>query len=166
MANILTAIKGIFSGKSPIDSIKDLIGEFHLSPDEKQKFLAEAEARLLARDQAIMDNALNVFKVEVESVKNTQEMAIKIQGEKPSWLAKNVAYLMDLFVMILWGALTAYLMAVMLNLAPKQVGVDYTAVTAVWGAVTAVFTQVLQFHRGSSQGSKDNRALLDKVMNK
>ena len=58
------------------------------------------------------------------------------------------------------------LMAVMLNLAPKQVGVDYTAVTAVWGAVTAVFTQVLQFHRGSSQGSKDNRALLDKVMSK
>jgi hypothetical protein len=116
--------------------------------------------------ETITAQANDLEKAYLLDVQSARESNAKIQGDKPSWLAKNMAYIIDLFVTLLWGGLTSYLMAVMLNLAPKQIGVDYTAVTAVWGAVSAVFTQVLSFHRGSSQGSADKQKLLDKMAQK
>ena len=68
--------------------------------------------------------------------------------------------------MLLWGSLTAYLIVVMLKIVQKEQGVDYTAVTAIWGAVTAIATQIVSFHRGSSKGSEDKAKQLEMMMNK
>lgn len=114
--------------------------------------------------EAINANASDIEKAYLADVQGARDANAKIQGDKPSWLARNLAYLVDAFVTILWGGLTCYLMAVMLNLAPKQMGVDYTAVTAVWGAVSATFTTILNFHRGTSRGSEDKQKMLDKML--
>jgi hypothetical protein len=131
--------------------------------------LGVAEAALAIEKEAnrasetITAQANDLEKAYLADVSNARETNAKIQGDKPSWLAKNLAYIIDLFVAMLWGGLTCYLMVIMLNLAPKQMGVDYTAVTAVWGGVTGLFTTVLNFHRGSSQGSADKQKLIDKM---
>lgn len=138
---------------------------------ENKMTIAEADI-LLDKEinrhtEFIIQKELETEKAMIEQVKNAQDMNMSIQNsDKASWVAKNVAYLIDIFVTLLWGGLTGYLMAVMLHLAPKTQGVDYTAVTAVWGAVTGIFGTVLNFHRGTSRGSEEKQRTLDKMIKK
>lgn len=162
MPGVIDAIKGIF-GKSPIDSIKDIISEFHMSPEEKQKFLEAAEERLLARDKMIMDNATAVLQIEMQNTADARAMNSKIQGDRPSWLAKNIAYMIDLFVAIIWGSFTFYLAARAFKLIDTDQHVDLTAILGIYAAVSTQFGIVINFHRGSSQGSADKQKTLDRM---
>ena len=147
------------------DTAKDIIKQVadnKLAPIEAQ---ARIDAEVNRHEEAMAAQSADLEKAYLQSIGSAQDMNVKVQdSDKASWMAKNMAYLIDLFVTFLWGGLTAYLMAVMLNLVRKDVNVDYTAVTAVWGAVTGVFTQVLSFHRGSSKGSEDKQKLLDQMV--
>jgi D-alanyl-lipoteichoic acid acyltransferase DltB (MBOAT superfamily) len=79
-------------------------------------------------------------------------------------MARNVAYLIDVFIVGLWGGVTVYLLGGMLHLIAQKQGVDYTGVTAIWGGVTALATQIIGFHRGSSQGSADKQKFIDRII--
>ena len=164
----MSIIAKIFGGgaKEVIAAVGGVLDNLITNKEELAHAKLEAEKEINRAFEAIQANANDLEKAYLHDVQSARENNSKIQGDKPSWLAKNMAYIIDLFVTLLWGGLTSYLMAVMLNLAPKQIGVDYTAVTAVWGAVSAVFTQVLSFHRGSSQGSADKQKLLDRISQK
>ncbi len=157
-------------GKIFSTGAKELVGTVGKVIDDLTTSKEEKEAAKLAFEQAmqnfqlsILDKLNDIEKAYLADIQSARETNAKIQGDRPSWLAKNLAYVIDAFVTILWGILTTYLMAVMLHLAPKQAGVDYTAVTAVWGAVSATFGTVINFHRGSSQGSQDKQKILDKL---
>lgn len=151
-------IKGI------ADGAKGIIDSINAPKEEKIKAELALQELAIKHQEVMVQQANELEKAYLESIKSAQEMNSKIQeSDKASWMAKNIAYLIDIFVTILWGGLTAYLMLIMLHLVNKDSHVDYTAVTAVWGAVTGVFTQVLSFHRGSSQGSQDKQKMIDKM---
>ena len=163
MNKLAELISKIFGGKSPVDVIKDLVDEFHLSPGEKEKFKAAAGERLSALEKKRQDFALTVLQSDFADTADARSANVKIQGDQPSWMARNVAYLIDIFIVGLWGGITAYLLGGMLHLIAQRQGVDYTGVTAIWGGVTALATQILGFHRGSSQGSADKQKMIDRM---
>lgn len=154
-------IKGIGEG------VASVIGAINAPKEEKEKAAMAIQAEINRHTEAVLAQAADLDKAYLASIASAQDMNVKIQSaEKASWMSKNVAYLIDIFVTLLWGSLTAYLMAIMLHFIERDSNADYTAVTAVWGAVTGVFTQVLSFHRGSSQGSTDKQKMIDRLVNK
>ena len=163
MTKLAELISKIFGGKSPLDVIKGLVEEFHLSPEDKEKFAAAAGERLSALEKERQDFALMVLQTDLADTTDARSANVKIQGDRPSWMARNVAYLIDIFIVGLWGGITAYLLGGMLHLIAQRQGVDYTGVTAIWGGVTALATQIIGFHRGSSQGSADKQKTIDRI---
>jgi hypothetical protein len=161
-------IKGLIEGglKGLGDTAKGIIQQV----GENKLGVAEAalaiEKEANRASEAITEQANDLEKSYLADIQNARETNAKIQGDSPSWLAKNVAYMIDIFIVLIWGALTAYVLASMLHLVAKVQGVDYTGVTAIWGGVTALATQIIGFHRGSSQGSADKQKLLDKMVSR
>lgn len=163
----MNLIKDLLAGglKGLGDAAKSVIDSINAPKEEKEKARVALELELNRHAEALIAQANDLEKSYLADVQNARETNVKIQeSDKASWLAKNVGYVMDVFVMLLWGSLTTYLMVVMLHLVPKQAGVDYTAVTAVWGAVSATFATILNWHRGSSQGSADKQKMIDKLV--
>jgi hypothetical protein len=86
-------------------------------------------------------------------------MAVEVQqAPNASWLARNVGYVLDLLVAIVWGSCTVYLLLRALKLVGD--GADLTGVLAIYSTVTATFMTSLTFHRGSSRGSEIKDATL------
>lgn len=87
-------------------------------------------------------------------------------NDKSSWLSKNIAYLIDSFIMLIWGSMTVYLICVMLNFVKADIGADVSGVLGVYSGVTAIAMTVLNFHRGTSKGSEDKSKQITQMMNK
>lgn len=162
-------LKNIFSSGAGalVKEIKDLVDESKFSAEEKAAF----EVKLLEIANAHTEKMAESARVETESylkdTQNARETNARVQeSDKASWLAKNLAYCIDAFIIFVWGFLTVYLLVVMLNLVKKVDGVDYTAVTAVWGGVTAFAGTVLNFHRGTSRGSEEKQKQITTMIGK
>lgn len=149
------------------DAVSGVINSINAPKEERERVAQAIQAEINRHAEVLLNASTDLEKSYLQDVQDSRGANAKIQeSANASWMAKNIAYLIDILVTVAWTALTSYLIVVMLNLAPKQVGVDYTAVTAVWGAVTGVFTQVLSFHRGSSRGSEKKQELIDKMSQK
>jgi hypothetical protein len=153
-------LSSVFGGKNPIDSVKDLIGEFHMSPEDKQKMTDALEAKA----QHWRDFEAKIVELDNANTASAREMNAKIQGDKPSWLAKNIGYLIDIVLVGMWLAITFYIIARALKIIDidgKQV--DFTVVLGIYSGVTAMAATVVNFHRGSSQGSVDKAKMIEKL---
>tara|TARA_R110000868_G_scaffold357876_1_gene619391 strand:+ start:371 stop:901 length:531 start_codon:yes stop_codon:yes gene_type:complete len=163
----MSFISDIFSGgaKGLLDGVTNILDKFIASPDEKAKAVqALTEAtnshieKMAELAQKSVDSELNAKQAALDSaVKDTiaaRDMNAKLQGDKASWMAKNIAYLIDSFVTVIWGGLTFYIILHILQLVSTTESVDFTAVMGIYAAVTAAFTTILSFHRGSSVGAK------------
>jgi len=92
---------------------------------------------------------------------NARAMNIDIQNsDKASWMAKNIAYIIDIMVCTVWSFVTFYLVGKAMNLIKDQA--DMTGVLSIYTTITAVFMIIINFHRGSSQGSKEKGKQLEK----
>ena len=149
----------IFGGKNPIDSVKDLIGEFHLSPEDKQK----ATEFLETKAQHWRDFESQMIALDNANTASARDMNSKIQGDKPTWMAKNMAYLIDLFVCIIWGGFTFYITARVFHLDVVDQKIDLAPVLGIYAGVCTQFGIILNFHRGSSQGSVDKQRTIDRM---
>lgn len=108
----------------------------------------------------ISENDKEVFLAALADVADARNSNVKIQESQfASWMAKNVPYILDLFVMLIWGSMTIFIIAKAINLVSDET-IDWTAILGIYSGVTALATQVLSFHRGSSQGSKDKTKAL------
>jgi hypothetical protein len=103
----------------------------------------EAAAKLAEID-------LKQFELHNANTANARDMNAKIQESSvASVLAKNVAYIIDM--MIVGGALFLSFFLFMMDVPEANEKLLYTALGSLWTLVGTV----VNFHRGSSQGSKD-----------
>lgn len=70
------------------------------------------------------------------------------------------AYFLDGFIMLIWGGMTAYISARIFNLIGTGTQPDLSVILGIYSGVTAFATTVVQYHRGSSMGSKQKDQLL------
>lgn len=133
MPGLKETLGTIFGGKNPIDSVKDLIGEFHMSPEDKQHALDAIEAKA----QHWRDFESKITELDNANTASAREMNEKIQGDKPSWLAKNIGYLIDILLVSVWAVLTFYIVGRALHIIDTEgKSVDFTTVLGIYAGVS------------------------------
>lgn len=159
-----TFISGIIGGKTAdiVDSITNTVDTFVDTKGEKAERDLKIHEIVTKHMEAIASDATKNVEMYLADTANAREMNSKIQGEKPSWLARNVGYIIDLFLTSLWGTVTVILFLKVFKLAAAQV--DMISLMALHGTVTAVFMTVVNFHRGTSKGSEVKTAAMVKAM--
>lgn len=158
--NLGSLVDKLFGGKTVVDSIGGIIDKYHVSPEDK-RLMQEAEDKAMEEKRAF---ALQLLQNDAADTASARDMNAKVQGDKPSWLAKNVGYIIDIFVLLLWGSYTLLITLHMLKLIQVvDKSVDFTVIVTLWGAVTALAQQIIGFHRGSSQGSVEKQKMIDKL---
>ena len=121
-------------------------------PDPEAKAKAQLELTKLAQDGELakMANDTKLFELANDNTDSARDMNAKVQeSTNASWLAKNTAYVLDL------GIVTA---TIFLAWFAFMVGVPEANKELVYMALGSLITMcgtVLNFHRGSTQGSKD-----------
>lgn len=152
-SNIITKFKA--------DPTKVAEAEFSL---EQLKISSSLEANRIANQ--ILEINEKEIEARLKDTQNARDTNTQIQlSDKASWWAKNTGYFLDVFIGAIWGSITLYLFARAMKLVDNE-KVDLTAVLSLYSTVTAVFMICVNFHRGTSAGSKEKASQIDKMIAK
>jgi len=134
-----------------------LIDRFLPDPVAADKAKAELAQMQQNGELAQMANDTKLVELDNANTDSARDMNAKVQeSTNASWLAKNTAYALDL------GIVTA---TIFLAWFAFMKGVPETNKELVYMALGSLITMcgtVLNFHRGSSQGSKDKASEIQK----
>ena len=131
-----------------------------LIPDPEAKAKAQIELGKMVQDGELakMANDTKVLELNNANTDSARDMNAKIQ-ESPSaaWLAKNTAYILDIGIVsaTIFLAWFAFIKGV-----PES---NKELVYMALGSLITMCGTVLNFHRGSSQGSKDKGGEIQKL---
>ena len=113
----------------------------------------ESVAKAIAGDpqaaQKIAELELEMAKLDASNTADARKMNSEIQNSATaSWLAKNIAYVID--VAIIAGALIMTFVVFIIGVPEQNKSMAFTALGSLW----TLTGTVVNFHRGSSAGSK------------
>ena len=114
----------------------------------------EAVAKALASDPAaaakLQELELEYTKLDMANTADARKMNSEIQNSTAaSWMSKNIAYCIDIAIVTSTIGLTAMLMTSSVPQENKELAL------MAFGSLVTLCGTVVNFHRGSSQGSKD-----------
>jgi hypothetical protein len=140
---LATAVAGPLGGAA----VSALAAKFGVSDT------VDAVAKAIATDpqaaQKIQELELEMAKLEMANTADARKMNSEIQNSATaSWLAKNIAYVID--VSIIAGALTMTFVVFIVGVPEQNKSMAFTALGSLW----TLTGTVVNFHRGSSAGSK------------
>ena len=157
----------VFGGKAAeiATSVTDGLDKLFTSKEEK----LEAQLKVQESIQSHLEKMTTLAQSEVDMyLKDTQDArannAAIQNSDKASWMAKNIAYVIDIILTTLWSSVTVILFLKIFKIAATEV--DMISLMALHGTVTAVFMTVLNFHRGTSKGSEDKSRELKELKHK
>lgn len=137
------AVKAIAEKLGVSDTVEAVTQAIQANPEAAAK-LAEIDLKQFELHNANTDSA--------------RDMNAKIQESAvASFLAKNAAYVID--IMIVGGALLMTFVVFFKGVPDANKALAYTALGSLW----TLAGTVLNFHRGSSQGSKDKADEIKKL---
>ena len=140
---LATAVAGPLGGAA----ITALASKFGVSDS------VDAVAKAIAGDpqeaQKLQELELELAKLDMANTADARKMNADIQNSAvASWLAKNIAYVID--VSIIAGALTMTFVVFIVGVPEQNKSMAFTALGSLW----TLTGTVVNFHRGSSAGSK------------
>lgn len=141
---LATAVAGPLGGAA----VSALAAKFGVSDS------VEAVAQAIAGDPAaaakLQEIELEYAKLDMANTADARKMNSEIQNSaNASWLAKNIAYAIDIAIVTSTIGLTALLMTSSVPQENKELAL------MAFGSLVTLCGTVVNFHRGSSQGSKD-----------
>lgn len=160
-------ITKIFSGKAAeiATSVTDGLDKLFTSKEEKLAAQLKIEEQVNSHIEKMTELANTEVELYLKDTQSARDANVAIQNsDKASWLAKNVGYILDLFLGAIWGSITIFIIAKALKLVDSSA--DMTAVLSIYGTVTAVFMMSMNFHRGTSKGSEDKSKELKELRGK
>lgn len=105
--------------------------------------------------------ALDLLNLDIQDRNSAREKEAKVQAsENASWMAKNMPYLYDSFILLIWGFMTVYLVLRWIGIIANTSNIDMTGILGIYAAVTGLATNIISYHRGSSAGSTAKNNLL------
>jgi hypothetical protein len=145
-----------------LDAILNVGGKLidKLIPDPEAKAKAQLELTKLAQDGELAKMANDIKLVELENANtdSARDMNAKVQeSNNASWLAKNTAYALDI------GIVTATIFLAWFAFMKGVPDANKELVYMALGSLITMSGTVLNFHRGSSQGSKDKGGEIQKM---
>lgn len=148
--------------------IKSVLGidldEKTLTPEDKQKLLdSQIEIMKIDFEKLKEDNRAKEF-VTIENNKNTasaRENNAKIQeSANASNLAKNTPYILDFFIVI-----STFVLGLLLFLTPIPEQ-NKDILNILFGTLLGLSVTVVNYHRGSSNGSASKSEIINKLQGK
>jgi hypothetical protein len=145
-----------------LDAILNVGGKLidKLIPDPEAKAKAQLELTKLAQDGELakMANDIKLAEIENANTDSARDMNAKVQeSTNASWLAKNTAYALDI------GIVTATIFLAWFAFMKGVPEANKELVYMALGSLITMCGTVLNFHRGSSQGSKDKGGEIQKL---
>ena len=141
----------IFSGGGGelIDSIKGVVNEFHMSPEDK----ATAQAALINIANSHTEKMAGLVQAETDSyLKDGQDArnanTLIQESDKPSWLSKNVLYLLAIGITLGFFGLLTYMLKFDVPAANKDI------LNIMLGSLGTAWISIVGYFFGSSAGSK------------
>jgi hypothetical protein len=134
-----------------------------LIPDPEAKARAQLELTKLAQDGELakMANETKLFELNNANTDSARDMNAKVQeSTNASWLAKNTAYALDI------GIVTATIFLAWFAFMKGVPDANKELVYMALGSLITMSGTVLNFHRGSSQGSKDKTSEIQALKDK
>lgn len=134
-----------------------------LIPDPEAKAKAQLELTKLAQDGELakMANDIKLAELENANTDSARDMNAKVQeSTNASWLAKNTAYALDI------GIVTATIFLAWFAFMKGVPEANKELVYMALGSLITMCGTVLNFHRGSSQGSKDKASEIQALKDK
>ena len=131
-----------------------------LIPDPEAKAKAQLELATLAQNGELAQMANDTKLVELMNANtdSARDMNAKVQeSSNASWLAKNTAYALDV------GIVSATIFLAWFAFIKGVPDANKELVYMALGSLITMSGTILNFHRGSSQGSKDKGADLQKL---
>ena len=131
-----------------------------LIPDPEAKAKAQLELTKMAQDGELakMANDTKLFELNNANTDSARDMNAKVQeSTSASWLAKNTAYALDI------GIVTATIFLAWFAFMKGVPEANKELVYMALGSLITMCGTVLNFHRGSSQGSKDKGGEIQKL---
>jgi hypothetical protein len=146
----------------PLTALLEVGGKLidKLIPDPEAKAKAQLELAKMAQDGELakMANDTKVLEITNANTDSARNMNAKIQeSESASWLAKNTAYALDI------GIVTATIFLAWFAFMKGVPEANKELVYMALGSLITMCGTVLNFHRGSSQGSKDKGGEIQKL---
>jgi hypothetical protein len=137
-----------------LDAILNIGGKLidKLIPDLEAKAKAQLELSKMAQDGELakMANETKLLELNNANTDSARDMNAKVQeSTNASWLAKNTAYALDI------GIVTATIFLAWFAFMKGVPDANKELVYMALGSLITMSGTVLNFHRGSSQGSKD-----------
>lgn len=132
-----------------IESVGKVVDEFTISKEEKAAIQQKITEELNRHEEATQRLMIEQLQAELGDISNARDNNAKIQeSEKASWLAKNLPYIIDAVMVV---AFFVGLLMIMYQVVPEaNKELFYTGFGLLGGFVSTV----MNFHRGSSSGSK------------
>jgi hypothetical protein len=135
-----------------------LIDRFLPDPVAADKAKAELAQMQQNGELAQMANETKVLELNNANTDSAREMNAKVQeSTNASWLAKNTAYALDI------GIVTATIFLAWFAFMKGVPDANKELVYMALGSLITMCGTVLNFHRGSSQGSKDKGGEIQKL---
>ncbi len=131
-----------------------------LIPDPAAKAKAQLELATLAQngELAQMANETKLLELNNANTDSARDMNAKIQeSTSAAWLAKNTAYVLDI------GIVSATIFLAWFAFIKGVPDTNKELVYMALGSLITMCGTVLNFHRGSSQGSKDKGNEIQKL---
>ena len=158
MNDLLNMLKGIAPGLAT--AVAGPLGGAAVSAIASKLGVAdsvESVAKAIAGDPAaaakLQELDLEYAKLDMANTADARKMNSEIQNSiSASWLAKNIAYVIDVAIVSSTIGLTAMLMTSSVPQENKELAL------MAFGSLVTLCGTVVNFHRGSSQGSKDKTA--------
>ena len=140
------------------------ITEKELTPEDKQKIVdSQIEIMKIDFEKLKEDNRAKEF-VTIENNKNTasaRENNAKIQeSSNASNLAKNTPYILDFFIVI-----STFVLGLLLFLTPIPEQ-NKDILNILFGTLLGLSVTVVNYHRGSSNGSASKSEIINKLKDK
>ncbi len=156
-------IKNIIEGglKGLGDTAKGIIGEVLDGKKDKAQALLEIDKEANRAAEAIMSDATKQIELENADRENARNSNAKIQeSEHASWMSKNVAYIIDLTLLVTFLIMMAVIIYKVVPDENKEI--FYMA----FGSLISYLGTTITFHRGTSKGSEDKQKTMDKMLKK
>jgi hypothetical protein len=135
-----------------------LIDRFLPDPVAADKAKAELAQMQQNGELAQMANETKVLELNNANTDSAREMNAKVQeSTNASWLAKNTAYALDI------GIVSATIFLAWFAFMKGVPDANKELVYMALGSLITMCGTVLNFHRGSSQGSKDKGSEIQKL---
>lgn len=137
------------------DAVSEVAGKFKADPTMTAELNEKLQELIINDRQATQKLVEAQYEAQLADIQNARDMQVKVnQAPTASWLTKNINPMLALFVAMIWGAMTVYLVLRMLNFIAANPNVNMTAVLGVYSAISGTMGILMNFYFGSSDSSK------------